>query len=112
MLEEWLGVTHFDRAGKPLRFTPVAAENQAAFRSLVASIYKLRSTLKSKSLDIADQTISAQHSLAAPDLPAFLKRKHRLELFRLVRSFPVTTGMAVHLNDSCTWRRDVNDQRQ
>jgi hypothetical protein len=35
-LEDWLGVTLIDRARRPLQFTPVATENQAAFRSLVA----------------------------------------------------------------------------
>lgn len=79
MLEDWLGVTLIDRARKPLRFTPVAAENQAAFRSLVARIYEFRSTLKSESLDIADLTIAAQHSLAASYVPAFLRRMHQLE---------------------------------
>jgi LysR family transcriptional regulator, hypochlorite-specific transcription factor HypT len=79
LLEDWLGVTLIDRARKPLRFTPVAAENQAAFRSLVARIYEFRSTLKSESLDIADLTIAAQHSLAASYVPAFLKRLRHLE---------------------------------
>jgi LysR family transcriptional regulator, hypochlorite-specific transcription factor HypT len=78
LLEDWLGVTLIDRARKPLQFTPVAAEDQAAFRSLVARIYEFRSTLKSESLDIADLTIAAQHTLAASYVPAFLKRlQHR-----------------------------------
>jgi len=78
LLEEWLGVTLSDRARKPLQFTPVAAANQAAFSSLVARIYEFRSTLKSESLDMADLTIAAQHSLAASYVPAFLKRlRHR-----------------------------------
>lgn len=79
LLEEWLGVTLIDRARKPLRFTPVAAENQAAFRSLVARIYEFRSTLKSESLDMADLTIAAQHSLAASYVPGLLKRLRHLE---------------------------------
>ncbi len=79
LLEDWLGVTLIDRARKPLRFTPVATENQAAFRSLVARIYEFRSTLKSESLDIADLTIAAQHSLAASYVPGFLKRLRHLE---------------------------------
>jgi DNA-binding transcriptional LysR family regulator len=79
MLEDWLGVTLIDRARKPLRFTPVAAENQAAFRSLVARIYEFRSTLKSESLDVADLTIAAQHSLAASYVPGLLKRLRHLE---------------------------------
>jgi len=78
LLEDWLGVTLIDRARKPLRFTPVATENQAAFRSLVARIYEFRSTLKSESLDIADLTIAAQHSLAASYVPGFVKRLRHL----------------------------------
>ncbi len=78
MLEEWLGVTLIDRARKPLQFTPVAAENQAAFRSLVARIYEFRSALKAESLDVADLTIAAQHTLAASYLPALMKRLRRL----------------------------------
>lgn len=79
LLEDWLGVTLIDRARKPLQFTPVASENQAAFRSLVARIYEFRSTLKSESLDIADLTIAAQHTLATSYVPAFLKRLRHLE---------------------------------
>jgi DNA-binding transcriptional LysR family regulator len=79
LLEEWLGVTLIDRARKPLQFTPVAAENQAAFRNLVARIYEFRSTLKSEALAVADLTIAAQHSLAASYVPGFLKRLRRLE---------------------------------
>jgi LysR family transcriptional regulator, hypochlorite-specific transcription factor HypT len=79
LLEHWLGVTLIDRARKPLQFTPVAAENQAAFRSLLARIYEFRATLKSESLDIADLTIAVQHSLAASYLPTFLKRLNQLE---------------------------------
>ncbi len=78
LLEEWLGVTLIDRARKPLQFTTVAAENQAAFRNLVARIYEFRSTLKSESLDMADLTIAAQHSLTAAYVPAFLKRLRHL----------------------------------
>lgn len=79
LLEDWLGVTLIDRARKPLRFMPVATENQAAFRSLVARIYEFRSTLKSESLDVVDLTIAAQHTLAASYVPALLKRLRRLE---------------------------------
>jgi LysR family transcriptional regulator, hypochlorite-specific transcription factor HypT len=79
LLEDWLGVTLIDRARKPLQFTPVAAENQAAFRNLVARIYEFRSALKSESLDIADLTIAAQHSLAASYVPGFLKRLRHLQ---------------------------------
>jgi DNA-binding transcriptional LysR family regulator len=79
MLEEWLGVTLIDRSRKPLRLTPVAAANHAAFRSLAARIYEFRATLKSESLDIADVTIAVQHSLASSYVPAFLKRLRRIE---------------------------------
>lgn len=79
MLEEWLGVTLIDRARKPLQFTPVATENQAAFRSLVAQIYEFRSALKSQSLDAADLTIAVQHTLAASYMPALMRRLRRLE---------------------------------
>lgn len=78
MLEDWLGVTLIDRARKPLQFTPVAAENQAAFRSLVARIYEFRSALKSELLDVADLTIAAQHTLAASYVPALMKRLRQL----------------------------------
>ena len=79
LLEEWLGVTLIDRARKPLRLTPVATQNHAAFRSLVARIYEFRSTLKSESLDIADLTIAAQHTLATSYVPTVLKRLRHLE---------------------------------
>ncbi|RPH44090.1 MAG: LysR family transcriptional regulator [Burkholderiales bacterium] len=79
LLEEWLGVTLIDRARKPLRFTPVAGENHAAFRGLVARIYEFRSTIKSESLDIADLTIVAQHTLTTSYVPAFLKRLRQME---------------------------------
>lgn len=79
LLEDWLGVTLIDRARRPLQLTPVATENQAAFRSLVARIYEFRSTLKSESLDIADLTIAVQHTLAMSYVPAFLKRFRQLE---------------------------------
>jgi DNA-binding transcriptional LysR family regulator len=78
MLEEWLGVTLIDRSRKPLQFTPVAADNQAAFRNLVARIYEFRATLKSEALGSADITIAAQHTLAAAYVPGFLERLRRL----------------------------------
>jgi len=59
MLEDWLGVTLIDRTRKPLQFTPVAKDNQLAFRSLVARIYEFRAVLKSESLDSAGITIAA-----------------------------------------------------
>jgi LysR family transcriptional regulator, hypochlorite-specific transcription factor HypT len=74
LLEEWLGVTLIDRARKPLQLTPVAAESQTAFRSLVARIYEFRATLKAEALDAADLTIAAQHTLATSYVPALMKR--------------------------------------
>ena len=79
MLEEWLGVTLIDRTRKPLQFTPVAKDNQRAFRSLVARIYEFRAVLKSESLDSAGITIAAQHTLAAAYVPAFLARLRHLD---------------------------------
>jgi DNA-binding transcriptional LysR family regulator len=79
MLEQWLGVTLIDRRRKPLQFTPVAKDNQLAFRSLVARIYEFRAALKSASLDSAGITIAAQHTLAASYVPAFLERLRHLD---------------------------------
>jgi len=78
MLEEWLGVTLIDRSRKPLQFTPVAADNQAEFRNLVARIYEFRAVLKSEALDSADITIAAQHTLAAAYVPGFLEQLRSL----------------------------------
>lgn len=78
LLEAWLGVTLIDRTRKPLQFTPVALDNQAAFRSLVARIYEFRAVLKSEALDSAGVTIAAQHTLAAAYVPDFLARLQRL----------------------------------
>ena len=78
MLEAWLGVTLIDRARKPLQFTAVAADNQAAFRNLVARIYEFRALLKSEALDSAGITIAAQHTLAAAYVPGFLDQLRRL----------------------------------
>jgi DNA-binding transcriptional LysR family regulator len=77
MLEQWLGVTLIDRERKPLRFTPVAQENQAAFRALVTRIYEFRALLKSEALGTAGITIAAQHTLAASYVPTFLQRLRR-----------------------------------
>lgn len=79
MLEAWLGVMLIDRARKPLQFTPVATENQAAFRNLAARIYEFRAVLKSEALDSAGITIAAQHTLAAAYVPDFLARLQRLD---------------------------------
>jgi LysR family transcriptional regulator, hypochlorite-specific transcription factor HypT len=79
MLEAWLGVTLIDRTRKPLQFTPVALEHQAAFRGLVGRIYEFRAMLKSEALDSAGITIAAQHTLAAAYVPDFLSRLQRLD---------------------------------
>jgi LysR family transcriptional regulator, hypochlorite-specific transcription factor HypT len=78
MFEAWLGVTLVDRTRKPLQFTPVAVDNQAAFRNLVARIYEFRAVLKSEALDSAGITIAAQHTLAAAFVPKFLEQLRRL----------------------------------
>lgn len=79
MLEDWLGVTLIDRSRKPLQFTPVARDNELAFRSMVARIYEFRATLKSASLDSGGITIAAQHTLAASYMPDFLARLRQLD---------------------------------
>jgi DNA-binding transcriptional LysR family regulator len=79
MLEDWLGVTLIDRTRKPLQFTPVAKDNQLAFRSLVTRIYEFRAVLKSESLDSGGITIAAQHTLAASYVPGFLARLRQLD---------------------------------
>jgi LysR family transcriptional regulator, hypochlorite-specific transcription factor HypT len=78
LLENWLGVTLVDRTRKPLRFTPLARDNQLEFRQLVARIYEFRAILKSESLDSAGITIAAQHTLAASYVPNFLARLRHL----------------------------------
>jgi DNA-binding transcriptional LysR family regulator len=85
-LETWLGVDLIDRARKPLQFTPVAKDNQLAFRNLVARIYEFRAALKSESLDSAGITIAAQHTLAAsyvPHLLAGLRQLYPEQNFRI-----------------------------
>jgi DNA-binding transcriptional LysR family regulator len=79
MLEDWLGVTLVDRSRKPLQFTPVARDNQLAFRNLVARIYEFRAMLKSASLESGGITIAAQHTLAASCMPDFLARLRQLD---------------------------------
>jgi LysR family transcriptional regulator, hypochlorite-specific transcription factor HypT len=79
MLEDWLGVTLIDRSRKPLQFTPVARDNQIAFRNMVARIYEFRAMLKSASLDSGGITIAAQHTLAASYMPDFLARLRQLD---------------------------------
>ena len=79
MLEDWLGVTLVDRSRKPLQFTPVARDNQLAFRNMVARIYEFRATLKSASLDSGGITIAAQHTLAASMMPDLLARLREVD---------------------------------
>ncbi|WP_158289021.1 LysR family transcriptional regulator [Rubrivivax albus] len=78
MLEAWLGVTLIDRSRKPLRMTPLAAEHQRAFRSLVARIYEFRATLNAAAVDGTGITIAAQHTLAAAYVPGVLARLQSL----------------------------------
>lgn len=79
MLEDWLGVTLIDRSRKPLQFTPVARDNQLAFRTMVARIYEFRAMLKSASLESGGITIAAQHTLAASCMPELLARLRELD---------------------------------
>ncbi|NYT78096.1 LysR family transcriptional regulator [Alcaligenaceae bacterium] len=79
-LEEWLGVPLIDRAHKPLRLTPIATRNEAAFRNLVANIYQFRAFLEQDALNNeAEITIAAQHSLATSFMSAFLENLNELE---------------------------------
>ena len=71
-LEEWLGVTLIDRSRKPLCFTPLAEQHEAAFRRLVTQIYEFRATLRTDSTYSTDMVLAAQHSLAASRLPAVI----------------------------------------
>jgi LysR family transcriptional regulator, hypochlorite-specific transcription factor HypT len=73
MLESWLGVSLIDRARKPLRFTPLAESNEAAFRNLVTQIYEFQAALRSDATQTPSMVIAAQHSLAAAYLPTFLE---------------------------------------
>lgn len=79
MLEDWLGVALVDRSRKPLQFTPVARDNQIAFRNMVARIYEFRAMLKSASLESGGITIAAQHTLAASYMPGFLAKLRQLD---------------------------------
>lgn len=72
-LEDWLGVTLIDRSRKPLRFTPLAAQHEAAFRSLATQIYEFRATLRTDASHSPSMVLAAQHSLAASYLPTFLE---------------------------------------
>jgi DNA-binding transcriptional LysR family regulator len=86
MLEEWLGVELIDRSRKPLRFTPLAAQHEATFRTLATQIYEFRSTLQSDANESPGLVIAAQHSLAAAYLPTLLqklKTQHPEQRFRI-----------------------------
>jgi DNA-binding transcriptional LysR family regulator len=73
LLEEWLGVELIDRSRKPLRFTPLATQHEAAFRSLATRIYEFQATLRSDATHSPGLVLAAQHSLAAAYLPTFLE---------------------------------------
>lgn len=79
-LEEWLGVPLIDRTHKPLRLTPIAARNEAAFRNVVAHIYQFRAFLEQEALnDGTEITIAAQHSLATSFMSTFLESLNKLD---------------------------------
>lgn len=78
LLEEWLGVELIDRSRKPLRFTPLAAQHEAAFRILATRIYEFQATLKSDATHRPGLTMVTQHSLAASYLPTFLEELRAL----------------------------------
>jgi LysR family transcriptional regulator, hypochlorite-specific transcription factor HypT len=78
LLEEWLGVELIDRSRKPLRFTPLATQHEAAFRSLATRIYEFQATLKSDATHSPGLVLAAQHSLAAAYLPTFLEELRAL----------------------------------
>lgn len=97
MLEEWLGVELIDRTRKPLRFTPLAAQHEAAFRTVAAQVYEFRSMLQSDANESPGLVIAAQHSLAAAYLPTLLqklKAQHPEQRFR-IRSENRSEGVAL-----------------
>lgn len=99
LLEKWLGVELIDRTRKPLRFTPLASQHEAAFRKLATQVYEFRSTLKSDANSSPGLVIAAQHSLAAAYLPAFLQKLRALhpeQRFR-IRSENRDEGVALLL---------------
>lgn len=77
-LEDWLGVPLIDRTRKPLRFTPLAAQHEAAFRTLATQIYEFQATLRSDATQTPGLVMAAQHSLAAWYLPTFLEELRTL----------------------------------
>lgn len=78
MLESWLGVSLIDRSRKPLRFTPLAEQHEAAFRNLATHIYEFQSMLRSDASQSPGMVMAAQHSLAAAYLPTFLEELRAL----------------------------------
>lgn len=77
-LENWLDVELVDRARKPLRFRPIARDNEAAFRNLLKRVYEFRSQIKSEVSNTSRMTVAAQHSLTASILPSILDRVNTL----------------------------------
>jgi DNA-binding transcriptional LysR family regulator len=74
-LEAWLGVTLIDRSKKPFRFTAVAREHEATFRSLVNAIYQSKNRIKYSVRDQHTLSVATQHSLlVTPFLPRFLEK--------------------------------------
>jgi DNA-binding transcriptional LysR family regulator len=78
LLEKWLGVDLIDRSRKPLRFTPLANRQEAAFRILATRIYEFQAALKSDATHSPGLVMVAQHSLAASYLPTFLEELRAL----------------------------------
>ena len=74
LLEAWLGVDLIDRSRKPLRFTPLAMQHEAAFRSLATGVYEFRASLRSEAAHSPGLVMVAQHSLAASYLPTLLEQ--------------------------------------
>lgn len=98
-LEEWLGVTLIDRSRKPLQFTPLASQHEAAFRSLVTHIYEFQATLRADAAHTPDMVLASQHSLAASRLPTFIEELRAIlpdQRFR-IRSQNRDDGVALML---------------
>lgn len=77
-MENWLGVALIDRSRKPLCFTPLATQHEAAFRHLATHIYEFQATLRSDAAQTPGIVMAAQHSLAAWYLPTFLEELRAL----------------------------------
>jgi DNA-binding transcriptional LysR family regulator len=76
-LEEWLGVTLVDRSSKPAALTAVGRDQEPMIRSLVASIYELRTTSRLQAKAQTHLAIAAQHSLSPQPLLALFERHKR-----------------------------------